>query len=34
MTLAGWILMLATWTLIIGFAAFCFKKIFQKNKLD
>ncbi len=34
MTSFGWVLMLASWALILGLVIFCFVRIFGKNKLE
>lgn len=34
MTLLGWLFMLVSWALILSLAAFCFKRIFKKKKID
>ena len=34
MTSLGWILMLVSWTIILGLAIFCFVRIFGKKKLQ
>jgi hypothetical protein len=31
MTFGGWILLLVSWSLIIGLNLFCFKKVFGKK---
>ena len=31
MTLAGWIMLIGSWTLIIGLCAFCFYRVLSKK---
>jgi hypothetical protein len=31
MRLSGWIFMISAWSMIIGLAVFCFKKVFEKG---
>lgn len=33
MTVAGWILLILSWVLILGMTAFCFIKVLTKKKL-
>lgn len=33
MTIAGWILLIASWGLILGMAVFCFTRVFTKKKM-
>jgi hypothetical protein len=34
MTLLGWMFIFISWALILGLAVFCFKKIFEKKRVD
>ena len=34
MTPGGWILLIASWTVILGLAGFCFFKVFSKKEMD
>ncbi len=34
MTALGWLFIAISWILILGLTVFCFKKIFEKKKVD